>query len=109
LLLRVPRINIAVLVNATPILPGDFDRNGVVDAADYGAWRKSVGTTYMPSDYDLWRAHFGQTVGVGATANYMVPEPPLWIIFSDGRGCSLRISPTWFQLDELQAILNAVL
>jgi len=71
---------LAVLVNAAPTLPGDFDQNGVVDAADYVTWRKSVGTTYTPSDYDLWRAHFGQTVGVGATANYMVPEPPQCVI-----------------------------
>ena len=71
---------LAVLVDAAPNLPGDFDQNGVVDAADYVTWRQSVGTKYIPSDYDLWRAHFGQTDGVGATANYMVPEPPLCII-----------------------------
>src|SRR6478752_202912 len=50
----------------TPIpLPGDFNNNGVVDAADYVMWHKGLGTTYTQTDYDVWRAHFGQTAGSG--------------------------------------------
>jgi fibronectin-binding autotransporter adhesin len=60
-------------------LAGDYNHNGVVDAADYVAWRKGLGTTYSQADYDVWRAHFGQTsgsgsaVGIGSPA--IVPEP----------------------------------
>jgi T5SS/PEP-CTERM-associated repeat protein len=59
------------------ILPGDFNGNGIVDAADYVVWRKGLGTTYIQADYDIWRTHFGQTAesGAGATTNAAVPEP----------------------------------
>jgi hypothetical protein len=60
-------------------LPGDFNNNGVVDAADYVVWRKGLGTTYTQSDYNVWRDHFGQTVGSGAAETAVsqtaVPEP----------------------------------
>ena len=45
---------------------GDFNLNGVVDAADYAVWRKGLGTTYSQSDYDVWRANFGQTAASGS-------------------------------------------
>ena len=53
-------------------LPGDYNRNGVVDAADYVAWRKTDGTQ---AGYDTWRTHFGQPPGPGTSANATVPEP----------------------------------
>jgi hypothetical protein len=58
-------------------LPGDFNQNGVFDAADYVVWRKGLGTTYVQADYNVWRTHFGQTAGGGAgtIANTAVPEP----------------------------------
>jgi hypothetical protein len=66
-------------------MPGDFNYNGVVDAADYVVWRKGLGTTFTHSDYDVWRANFGQTSGNGAagyslgvstqTLSAIVPEP----------------------------------
>jgi hypothetical protein len=54
--------------------PGDYNGNGVVDAADYVVWRKGIGAQ---TDYDLWRAHFGQVTagGAGTLANATVPEP----------------------------------
>lgn len=64
---------LAVVVDADS--PGDFNRNGIVDAADYVVWRKSVGTTYSPDDYDVWRTHFGEIPGDGSAASFMVPEP----------------------------------
>ncbi len=58
-------------------LPGDYNQNGIVDAADYVVWRKGLGTLYTQNDYDVWRVHFGQTAGsgVGASANAAAPEP----------------------------------
>jgi hypothetical protein len=58
----------------TPVLPGDYNENGVVDAADYVFWRKAGGSQ---QSYDVWRSHFGQTGGGGAStiANAAVPEP----------------------------------
>ncbi len=56
--------------------PGDFNHDGIVDAADYVVWRKGVGNRYTNTDYDSWRAHFGQTYTPGAGAvSSAVPEP----------------------------------
>jgi hypothetical protein len=49
------------------ILPGDFNGNGSVDAADYAAWRDSIGTSI---EYNLWRANFGRTAGNGAETSF---------------------------------------
>ncbi len=83
-------------------LPGDFNKDGVVDAADYAVWRKLLGQvgpllaadhtglggipdgTVDQLDFNLWRANFGETLGAGAgsrmrasgvaTADPAVPE-----------------------------------
>jgi hypothetical protein len=53
---------------------GDFNGDGIVDAADYVEWRKGLGTQYTQAHYDLWRAHFGQTASGGGSGG-TVPEP----------------------------------
>jgi hypothetical protein len=58
-------------------LPGDYNNNGTVDAADYIVWRKTDGSQ---AGYDLWRANFGAVslaFGAGsiAAADTAVPEP----------------------------------
>ena len=61
-------------------LKGDFNGNGVVDAADYVVWRKTSGT---PAQYTLWRSRFGTTAsgsgsGSGSSSSVSsaaVPEP----------------------------------
>ncbi len=72
------------------ILPGDFDGNNTVDAADYVKWRDNEGTfTILANDplsgteidqdqYNIWRSHFGNTLpgsGGGAGLPGAVPEP----------------------------------
>jgi hypothetical protein len=63
-------------------IPGDFNNDSKVDAADYVVWRKGLGITFTQNDYDLWRAHFAQTSGSGteAIANAAVPEPGIMIM-----------------------------
>jgi hypothetical protein len=75
-------------------VPGDYNLNGVVDAADYVVWRDTLGQlgaglaadgnnsgSIDNADYDFWRARFGNTaqLGAGAFANWPaganVPEP----------------------------------
>ena len=64
-------------------LVGDYNGNGVVDAADYILWRNGGPLQddptpgVQPADYAVWRAHFGQTPGSGsgASVNATVPEP----------------------------------
>jgi hypothetical protein len=64
--------------NAVPAPFGDYNLNGLVDAADYIVWRKTDGNA---AAYNVWRSHFGQSSGSGAGVNdgeFMstaVPEP----------------------------------
>jgi hypothetical protein len=51
---------------------GDFNGDGVVDAADYVMWRKNGGTT---DDYALWQETFGEPTGGGSSSTTSVPEP----------------------------------
>jgi hypothetical protein len=65
---------------------GDYNQNGVVDAADYVVWRNNVGAGTLPNeggispgvvdtdDYNFWRSRFGATAGVGSVVQ-AVPEP----------------------------------
>jgi T5SS/PEP-CTERM-associated repeat protein len=75
-------------------VPGDFNGNGVVDAADFVVWRKGLGTTYTQNDYNVWRANFGQQGGggSGATVNAAVPEPStlVLLIFAAAGWCFRR-------------------
>ncbi|MCI0334517.1 MAG: CRTAC1 family protein [Planctomycetes bacterium] len=56
-------------------LPGDLNRDGTVDTADYAIWRKGLNDSYTQLDFNLWRAHFGETSGGGLGGNESVPEP----------------------------------
>jgi hypothetical protein len=52
---------------------GDHNGDGVVDAADYVAWRKLPAQFGGdPAGYDAWRASFGES---GAGGSGAVPEP----------------------------------
>ena len=73
-------------------LPGDFNGDGAVDAADYVVWRKGLGTTYTQNDYGVWRAHFGASLGPGSGSalpsaeplSAAVPEPNSFAILLSG-------------------------
>lgn len=62
---------------------GDFNQNGIVDAADYTVWRNNFGSnTPLPNDpngtpvgneaYQTWKAHFGQ----GTLLTWFVDHTP---------------------------------
>jgi hypothetical protein len=64
---------------------GDYNDDGIVDAADYVVWRKLNGTLttlpndstpgiVSPADYDEWKTNFGMTAG-GSASTAAVPEP----------------------------------
>jgi hypothetical protein len=58
--------------NAVANLPGDFNNDGTVDAADYVVWRKNDGTQ---AGYDAWRANFGTSLGVGSGSALPSAQP----------------------------------
>ena len=73
-------------------LAGDYNANGLVDAADYVVWRVNLGsgtalpnddtTGVGPDDYNRWKANFGQTAGAGSSTLDMsaVPEPAAGVL-----------------------------
>jgi hypothetical protein len=117
LVMRSPTITDAVRdaavdwVQQQLIVPGDYNQNGVVDAADYAVWRKTLNSSASPAgsgadgngngtieagDYTFWRERFGQAsrliVNTGSAAGFSesvasgsVPEPStLWMFLICG-------------------------
>jgi hypothetical protein len=84
-------------------IPGDYNQNGVVDAADYVVWRNNLGAPpgTLPNDidggvigqaqYDTWKANFGNALGSGSLANRAVPEPAAAILTLIATGFATRL------------------
>ncbi|MCC7085371.1 MAG: lamin tail domain-containing protein [Pirellulales bacterium] len=74
-------------------VPGDYNNNGVVDAADYVLWRNggplqnevsTIGSV-TAEDYTAWRARFGNTSGSGSVQTAAaVPEPGTFLLVLAG-------------------------
>jgi hypothetical protein len=65
------RLEYISVLEGTP--PGDYNSDGVVDAADYTTWRDGLGAHYEAADYGLWRRNYGGASTSQAGLN--VPEP----------------------------------
>ena len=64
------------MLRVTLALAGDYNQNGVVDAADYTVWRDTFNAVddlradgnrngvIDAADYNVWRDNFGNAVGV---------------------------------------------
>jgi hypothetical protein len=73
--------------------PGDYNSDGVVDAADYTIWHDTLGSTsdlrangdntgastglVDQADYQIWKSYFGTSFGTGSV---VVPEPACWLL-----------------------------
>ena len=74
-----PRTLVVLLIPPAP-LPGDYNGNGIVDAADYVIWRDTLNQSVangtgadgdgngliQQADYAVWRANFGNTAAGAA-------------------------------------------
>jgi hypothetical protein len=100
----------AALAPAPEAVPGDYNNNLVVDAADYVFWRATQGDSVPPGsgadgtgpggvpdgfvdslDYDFWKERFGNTSGSASFAPTAVPEPSTLLMIIVG-AFLLRIS-----------------
>lgn len=75
----------------SPAIPGDYNDDRIVDAADYTVWRNHLGETYQlinegfgvtpgivtAEDYTVWKDNYGlSAAGVGSLSSLAaVPEP----------------------------------
>src|SRR5690606_7451357 len=91
-----------------PTLAGDFNGDGVVNAADYTVYRDNLGTNFNldgngnesgdsagivdAADYNLWKANYGATAS--GSALQAVPEPVGVLLVGAGLaltlGCNRR-------------------
>jgi hypothetical protein len=89
------------------LVAGDYNHNGIVDAADYAVWRDTLGSmsdlradgdgdgTVQQADYAYWRFRFGNTSGSGSDSGAAaVPEPstlgPIGVLSIGLTGLALR-------------------
>ena len=78
-------------------LPGDYNANGTVDAADFTVWRDILGATVATpgagadgngdgrieaGDYQFWKQRFGVVAGGAAEVAGAVPEPESLLLFA---------------------------
>jgi hypothetical protein len=84
-------------------LIGDYDRNGLVEEADYNLWKSMFGSNVTPgvgadgngdgvidaADYTVWRDHLGtsQSGFASIVLPQSVPEPSSAIVLIAGLGC----------------------
>jgi hypothetical protein len=70
--------------SAPVTLPGDYNNDGFVNAADYTVWRNALGTAAtLPGDtspggvsavdYTVWANNYGRTAG--GSSSVAIPEP----------------------------------
>jgi hypothetical protein len=91
-----------LLLSITPLVTGDYNRDGTVNAADYTVWRNTRGQTGVSLaadgdgdnaitelDYDIWKSHYGNVAaGAGQSASSSrhenVPEPSAALLIIAG-------------------------
>ncbi|MEM9913334.1 MAG: dockerin type I repeat-containing protein [Planctomycetota bacterium] len=91
--------------NASPFvaLPGDYNGDGQVDAADYTVWADHFGSmtnlaadgngdgVVDAADYTVWADHFGTTAGINPSS--VVPEPGIAVLIGPSLFWVLRRRP----------------
>ena len=107
---------------AQPDLPGDYNLNGTVDAADYTVWRDALGLGGLTpfsgadgngdgevtqADYDLWTANFGNVLTPPAQAQSVAgtAEGPVAVAVQSGRSVESSVDNRE-QLDAGFALLS---
>lgn len=78
----------SVTLVVVPLLPGDYNADGVVNLVDYTVWRDNLGVEGVGlaadgdlsgvvdvHDYELWKINFGATLPSAVSGTQSVPEP----------------------------------
>jgi hypothetical protein len=102
-------LNTPILAGAKPApVPGDYNNNGEVDAADFTVWRDQLGqSTTLPNsdptdadnevtqaEFNFWKSQFGVGGGSGsgtALDGARVPEPTSLALLAAGFGALVSL------------------
>ncbi|MEN1680961.1 MAG: PEP-CTERM sorting domain-containing protein [Planctomycetota bacterium] len=79
------------LMIETLALPGDYNGDGSVDAADYTVWRDGLSPLDSIEGYNVWRSNFG--LSVAAASAGAVPEPSSMLLLGCLAGASIARCP----------------
>jgi hypothetical protein len=82
-----PQLVVDALLQPEPVLNGDHNSDGILDAADYVMWRKLAGT---PQEYEDWRENYA-AAGGGGSGLAQTPEPAASIMLLSGSAIMLEM------------------
>ncbi|MEN1680964.1 MAG: hypothetical protein AAGJ46_15350 [Planctomycetota bacterium] len=84
---------LATVPSSPPVaLPGDYNGDGIVNAADYTLWRDGLSPDSSQAGYALWRDNFGATAAATRQAGG-APEPAAGFLMACLFGASTLASP----------------
>ncbi len=100
-----------LFLTVVPGLTGDYNANGIVDAADYVVWRNTLNQvgvglaadgngnyTIDSGDLAVWRLHFGQTAAPGVLAAVPHSQSELGSGHSRaGHACTADVCGGWLE------------
>jgi hypothetical protein len=91
----VPIDQTLLVIEAPDQMPGDYNDDGTVDAADYTFWRDHMGQSMMlagenpaattpgvvdTEDFEFWKLYFGESLpSATSVSQTAVPEPTTWL------------------------------
>jgi probable HAF family extracellular repeat protein len=87
------------IIEGPTFLPGDYNVDGAVDAADYVVWRKDVDPQV---GFNVWRANFGASLGVG-NGSAIPSAEPLSANVPEPSTFALLFGSAWFALRHRRA------
>lgn len=82
----IDQVSFSAMLSEPQSVPGDYNGDGIVDAADYTVWRDTLGSTEMldadgdqsgevdSNDYTFWRERYGDSLNSPASTSLAVPE-----------------------------------
>jgi hypothetical protein len=95
-MLSTDAMTLSLSVVEAAALAGDYNNDGIVNAADYTVWRNNLGGSALPfnetasigtvdeADYQAWKDDFGATADAGAASSSSVPEPTTLVLLLVG-------------------------